>query len=103
MDTKRTPDVTPKAATAQVKGPKTETFEYSGTGKYNAIGLPVVPHAVTKVSDAGKGKLGWNLVCQQVVASRCFVPPVVVEYITVKEHALWHQAKLDAEAREAAK
>ena len=104
MDTQRTPDVTPKAATAQVKGPKPETFEYLGGGKYNAIGLPIVPYAVAKVSDAGKGKLDWKVVGQQVVASRRFVPPVVVEYITTEEHARWHKAKADADARaEAAK
>lgn len=85
-----------------LKEPKTVRFECKTGNRFNAVGLPIVPHIVTKVSDMGKGKLGWKLVGQQIVASRHFVPPVVVEYITVEEHARWRKAKADAEAREEA-
>ena len=97
-------DKQPAVKTAPKRhGPKTETLECILAGKYNAIGLPVVPHTVVTVSDAGKGKLEWRLIGQQVIGSRRFAPPVVVEYITTAEHAKWTQAKLDAEAREAAR
>ena len=92
----------PKAP-PKVKGPNTERYEFTVAGKYNALGLPVVPHTIVKVTDAGKGKLEWKLIGQQLVGSRRFTPPVVVEYITDAEHARWHKAEIDAAAKEAAK
>jgi len=102
METKPKAEVAAKIA-PKVKGPKTERFEFSGGGKYNAVALPIVPHEVVKVTDAGKGKLDFRLLGQQVIASRPFVPPVVVEYITTEEQARWNKAEIDAKAREAAK
>ena len=93
------PIVVPKAA----KGPAVERYEFVIPGRFNGVVLPVVPHTVTKVTDAGKGKLEWRRVGgQQIVGSRRFVAPVVVEYITDKEHARWHKAQIDAAAKAAA-
>lgn len=86
------------AAEKKAKPIKSQTFEMVKPGDYNAIVLPVAPHAIAQVTDAGKSKLVCELVGQQVVASRPFVAPVSVQYVTRAEHERWH-AEVAAEVR----
>lgn len=85
-----------EAADKRVKPVKISKFEYTKAGQYNAIALPVVPHAVVTVTDAGKGKLDWTLIGQQIVAARRFSAPVVVEYITAADQNTWGAAFIAA-------
>lgn len=73
-----------------------------GGAKFNAVGIPVADHVVS-VTDAGKGKLDWTLVGQQVVAGRRFVVPVVIEYVLPAEQDKWRAAMIDELAKELSK
>lgn len=88
------------AAGKKVKPAKTKTVEYTDKGEYNAVGLPVVPYAVVKVTDTGKTPLRWELVGQQVVASRRFEAPVVIEYGTGDAQTKWIAEMIAAVGKE---
>lgn len=91
------------AAEKKVKPPKVARFEWAKSGRFNAVGLPVVPHAVVQVADGSKGKLDYIVKGQQVIISGVFVAPVVIEYITEPEYLKWRSAMIDAVPKEIAK
>ena len=88
------------AAEKRVKPPKPAKRTVNSTGEYNAVTVPVVPHSVTSVTDGSKDKLDHRVVGQQIVASRRFVPPVIVEYVTSAEHEKRQSAMIAAVRQE---
>lgn len=92
-----------QAAEKKVKPPKVVKYDWTGQARANALCLPVVPHEVVKVADSSKDKLEYSVIGQQVIASRPFVSPVVIEYITEPEYSKWTSAMIDAVALELAK
>jgi expansin (peptidoglycan-binding protein) len=90
------------AVEKRVKGPKMTTQTFSDeSGGYNSVALDVVPEAVLKVGDASKGSsLSWKIVGQQIIASRAFTAPVVVEYVTIKAHEAWRKEMISAVVKE---
>ena len=74
------------AAEKRTKPSKPTKRTVNSTGEYNAVTVPVVPHSVTSVTDGSKDKLDYRVVGQQIVASRRFVPPVIIEYVTPAEY-----------------
>ncbi len=77
------------AAARKMKALSPKKFTLASGGAFNAVALPVVPDEVTSVTDASKEPLEYRLVGQQIVASRPFVAPVAVEYITVHQRTKW--------------
>ena len=84
------------AAVAKKIVRKTLLFEEkSESSFYNALPLPVVPHEVVGVTASGK-PVQFELVQQTVVFGQIVKPPVVVEYVTEKDHAKWRDAMREA-------
>lgn len=85
-----------EAATKSIGPPKSKQYTEKSTGIYNAVALPELPAHVLSVKEGGKGSLDFSLVDQTVWCSRNLKPPVIVEYVSLKD-ADEHDAKIAKE------
>ena len=91
------------SADKKVKAAKIEKRTHTKGGSYNGLPLPstLFPSEIAAVTDAGKEGLKWQLTGETIVAiGRNFVAPVVIEYVSAKERALWTAAMIVAVRKE---
>ena len=74
--------------------PKTREVTVNDEGRYNGVGLPLPAAEILTVNDGAETPPAVRLLGeQQVVADRPFIPPVVVEYVSLND-AIKHRQKL---------